>query len=60
MQDQSTHPLHVQDLVLHLFEGTLGLGLLQSGLDKLSLQLEDGVLRVARVHLLQHRPQDQR
>lgn len=41
---QEAHLLHVEDLVLHLFEGTLRLGLLQPGLHQLSLQLQDGLL----------------
>lgn len=50
---QATHLLHIQDLVLHLLEGTLRLGLLQPGLHQLSLQLQDGLLRVSRGSLLQ-------
>lgn len=38
------HLLDVQDLVLHLLEGTLRLGLLQPNLYQLSLQLQDGLL----------------
>lgn len=48
-----TNLLHVKDFVLHLFEGALRLGLFESSLDQLSLQLQEGLFRVARVPLLQ-------
>ena len=50
---RASHLFHIKDLVLHLLECTLGLCLLQSRLYKLRLQLQDGLLRIARDSLLQ-------
>ena len=50
---EETHLLHVQDLVLHLLQGTLRLRLLQPGLHQFPLQLQDGLLGVPRDSLLQ-------
>lgn len=50
---KETHLLHVQDLVLHVLEGTLRLCLLQPGLHQLPLQLQYRLFRVPRDSLLQ-------
>lgn len=51
--------LHVEDLVLHLFQRTLRLRFLKSGLHQLSLQLQNKLLRVSRVDLLNNQKESE-